>query len=663
MESLHPQQPDDPPLLRRARRFLIGPPRDLRDRSLFKHLSLLPFLAWVGLGADGLSSSCYGPMEAFLTLREHTYLAVGLAVLAAVTVFIIAAAYGCIIEEFPHGGGGYLVATKLLGERWGVISGSALLIDYVLTITVSIAAAGDALFSFLPSGWHPGKLGSEIFCIAALMTLNIRGVKESVKVLLPVFLLFLGTHVILLVGGILGRAAAIAGTAQTTVDGFHAGLAAPGFGIGAMALLFLHAYSLGGGTYTGIEAVSNGMPIMQEPRVRNGKRTMLYMATSLSITSAGLLVCYLLWGVGAVEGKTLNAVLTEKLVAGMPFGGAFVIATLLSEGGLLVVAAQAGFLDGPRVLATMAVDSWVPHRFASLSDRLTTHNGIVLMGLAALVALLYTGGDVVKLVVMYSINVFLTFSLSMFGMARSYLRKRGEVPHWRRRLALFVVGFLLCATILAVTSVEKFAEGGWITLAVTGGVVALCFVIRGHYRTVGLKLEELYAQLGSIPTDADRVPAEPDPTKPTAVVLVGCYGGLGIHTVLNAFRAFPGHFKNLVFVSVGVIDSGDFKGEGAFDALRERTEETLGRYLQLASGLGIPAAYRCAIGTDAVEEADRICRRIAEEFHGCMFFAGKVVFRRERWHQRILHNETAYLIQKRLQWAGLTMVILPAKLR
>jgi L-asparagine transporter-like permease len=239
-----------------------------------------------------------------------------------------------------------------------------------------------------------------------------------------------------------------------------------------MALLFLHAYSLGGGTYTGIEAVSNGMPIMQEPRVKNGKRTMLYMSTSLAITSAGLLLCYLLWGVSAVEGKTLNAVLTEKLVAGVPFGGAFVIATLLSEGGLLVVAAQAGFIDGPRVLANMAVDSWAPHRFAALSERLTTHNGVILMGLAALVALLYTGGDVVQLVVMYSINVFLTFSLSMFGMARSYLKKRREARLWKRRFALFTVGFLLCVTILAITSVEKFAEGGWITLAVTGALVA-----------------------------------------------------------------------------------------------------------------------------------------------------------------------------------------------
>src|SRR3990172_3336725 len=159
---------EKPPFFHRARRQLFGKPRDLGDRSLFKHLSLLPFLAWVGLGADGLSSSCYGPMEAFLTLREHTYLAIGLAVVAAATVFIIAAAYSPIIEDLPHGGGGYLGATKLLGPRWGLISGSALLIDYVLTITVSIAAAGDALFSFLPTGYHQGKVAFEIFCIVAL---------------------------------------------------------------------------------------------------------------------------------------------------------------------------------------------------------------------------------------------------------------------------------------------------------------------------------------------------------------------------------------------------------------------------------------------------------------------------------------------------------------
>jgi hypothetical protein len=311
----------------------------------------------------------------------------------------------------------------------------------------------------------------------------------------------------------------------------------------------------------------------------------------------------------------------------------------------------------------MAVDSWVPRRFAALSERLTTGNGIVLMGLAALVALLYTKGDVAHLVVMYSINVFLTFSLSMYGMAREQLRKRRAGEHWKRRFALFVVGFGLCATILVITSIEKFAEGGWITLVATGSLVALCFWIRAHYREVGEKLTELYEQLGSVACPLDAPKQAPDPKKPTAVVMVSSYGGLGIHTVLNLFRAFPGHYKNLVFVSVGVLDSGGFKGEDAVDALKQRTVETLEHYVALACGLKIPAAHKYAIGTDAVEEADKLCRQIAAEYHGATFFAGKVIFRREKWYQRLLHNETAYLVQKRLQWAGLTMVILPAKLR
>ena len=650
---------EEQPLLDRAKRLLFGKPRDLEDKSLFHQLSLIPFLAWVGLGADGLSSSSYGPMEAFITLKEHTYLALGLAALTALTVFIIASAYSCIIEEFPNGGGGYLVATKLLGERWGVTSGCALLVDYVLTITVSVAAAGDALFSFLPLHWHAAKLAFELLCIIGLITLNIRGVKESVIALLPVFILFLITHVLVIGGGILGHTTEIASTARAVSTGFKGGLST--LGAGGMALLFLHAYSLGGGTYTGLEAVSNGMPIMREPRVQTGQRTMVYMSTSLALCAGGLLLCYLLWDISPVEGKTLNAVLTEKLVAGIPFGTAFVLATLISEGALLVVGAQAGFIDGPRVLANMAVDSWVPHRFAALSERLTTGNGIVLMGVAAVAALLYTRGNVAHLVVMYSINVFLTFSLSMFGMARQQLRKKAGGEHWKRRFALFAVGFLLCATILGITSVEKFAEGGWITLVATGSLVVLCTVIRSHYRTVGQKLGELYQQLGSIPCDTQHRPEVPDPRKPTAVVMVGSYGGIGIHTVLNIFRVFPGHFKNLVFVSIGVIDSGGFKGEDSVDALKQRTGEALEKYMGLAAGLGIPAASRYAVGTDAVEEADKLCRELAKEFHGATFFAGKVIFRRERWYQRLLHNETAYLVQKRLQWAGLTMVILPAK--
>ena len=213
-----------PPQPRSLWRFLIGRPRSLSDRSLFHRLSLIPFLAWVGLGADGLSSSAYGPEEAFRQLGQHTYLAIALAAMMVLTVFVISTAYGRIIEEFPYGGGGYLVATKLLGERVGVISGSALLIDYVLTITVSIAAAGDALFSFLPLDPHVWKLPVEVLLIAGLTTINLRGARESVLALTPIFLLFLITHVVLIGWGLIAHVPQVAEVAHEARAGFQDGL-------------------------------------------------------------------------------------------------------------------------------------------------------------------------------------------------------------------------------------------------------------------------------------------------------------------------------------------------------------------------------------------------------------------------------------------------------
>src|SRR5689334_908997 len=463
---------------------------------MFSRLSLIPFLAWVGLGADGLSSSAYGPEEAFKALGRHSYLAVGLAALMAFTVLLISAAYRRIIEEFPTGGGGYVVASSLLGANAGVISGAALLVDYVLTITISIAAAGDALFSFLPGGWDGSKLGLEFGFVVLLTTLNIRGVRESVMTLLPIFLVFVVTHLILITWGIFAHLPQLPATAASVRAGFSQGSAA--LGLGGLLLLFIRAYSLGGGTYTGIEAVSNGLPIMREPKVETGKRTMLYMGTSLAFTASGLLLCYLLWGVTPEPGKTMNAVLTGRLMDGVPFGSTFVVLTLFSEAMLLVVAAQAGFIDGPRVLANMAVDSWVPHRFAALSERLTTQNGILLMGVAALAALWYSGGSVGHLVVMYSINVFLTFSLSMLAMMRFWHRHRRSRKQWKSRLLLFSSGAVLCVTILATTLYEKFSEGGWITVAITTLVIGSCFLIRRHYQSVARQLDRLYEELGDI---------------------------------------------------------------------------------------------------------------------------------------------------------------------
>jgi hypothetical protein len=483
-----------------------------------------------------------------------------------------------------------------------------------------------------------------------------------VLTLLPVFLLFLVTHVFVIGGAVLGHLPQLGATAHSVSSGFQQGVTTLGFG--GLLVIFLRAYSLGGGTYTGIEAVSNGLPIMREPRVETGKRTMVYMGVSLAFTASGLLVCYLLWQVAPVAGKTMNAVLVERLASGVPLGQVFVVLTLFSEAMLLVVAAQAGFIDGPRVLSNMAVDSWVPHRFAALSERLTTQNGILLMGAAALAALFYTGGDVGHLVVMYAINVFVTFSLSMFAMLRFWLQHRATRPEWKTRLVLFTLALALCVTILAITIYEKFLEGGWVTVLITLLVIALCFSIRRHYRSAAGKVDQLYRELGDLPvTHNDSAAQEPEPKVPVAALLVESYGGVGIHTVLNVFRAFPGHFQGLVFLSVGVVDSGEFKGEHAVEALRERTSAMLERYRALAAGMGIPSAARMTVGTEVVAAAESLCLEVTREFPKVTFFAGQLIFQRPKWWHRLLHNETAHAIQERLQWAGKTMVTLPIRVR
>ncbi|MDD1699041.1 MAG: amino acid permease, partial [Methanoregula sp.] len=382
-----------------ARHLIIGAKKNIEDPGIFHKIALFPLLAWIGLGADGVSSSSYGPPEAFIALGEHTYLAVFLALGTALTVFIISYAYTRIIEHFPSGGGGYIVATHTISDRAGVVSGSALLIDYMLTITVSIAACSEAVFSFLPYEYQPYKLVFACVLILILIELNLRGVKESVTVLAPIFLIFIAAHALLLGYGIFAHAPQIVPVAATIQTELSQDLAAIGV-IGVMAI-FLRAYSLGGGTYTGIEAVANGMQIMREPRVKTGKRTMAYMAISLAVLSGGLFACYLLWNVQPVPGQTLNAVLANGVFGSWPLGGLLALITIFSEAALLCVAAQTGFIDGPRVMANMAIDSWLPRSFALLSERLTMTNGILLMGGAALFLMIFTRGSILILITMY----------------------------------------------------------------------------------------------------------------------------------------------------------------------------------------------------------------------------------------------------------------------
>jgi amino acid transporter len=646
----------------RLRESLLGKPLDPFSGETRRHVVLIAFMAWIGLGADGLSSACYGPEEAFLALGAHTPLSLYLAALTAVTVFVIAVAYNQVIELFPSGGGGYKVATSLLGPYAGLVSGSALVVDYVLTISISVASGVDALFSLLPASIGQVKLGLEVVLTVLLVYMNLRGMKESIRFLLPIFLGFVVTHVALIGYGILAHIDRL----PTLIPEALADTRRLGGELGwvAVAALLLRAYSLGGGTYTGIEAVSNNVQSLAEPRVKTGKWTMFYMAVSLAFTAGGIILLYLLWDAHHVDGRTLNAVTFESIITSFGLAQPAINATILVvvlalEAGLLFVAANTGFLGGPAVLANMAVDSWMPHQFRNLSSRLVTQNGVILMGFAAVAVLLITAGSVSVLVVLYSINVFLTFTLSLAGLVRYWWGHQGE-GHWLLRLALSLLGLGVCAGILAVTTIEKFAEGGWITLIITGLVVAAGLAIHRHYGSMAARLdraEQVYAPPSGHVSARPRI----ERTRPAAAFIVGRNRSGLVHASRTVIGLWPGFYRNFLVVSAQPVDVRSYGGDQALEKLKASRLEDMNYFMELARQHGMASKYYMGFGVDGVEELVKLCREARAEFPQIVFFASKLVFDNETWITRFLHNQIVYSIQRRLQREDMQMVILPMR--
>ncbi len=654
------------PFLKIIKNLLIGKAKDPQDRNVFQSLSLIAFFAWVGLGADGLSSSCYGPEEAFLALKGHTYLSIFVAILTALTVILISASYSQIIELFPTGGGGYLVASKLLNPTLGMISGCALLIDYVLTIAISIASGADALFSFLPYEWNHYRLTFALFGVFLLMVMNLRGVKESVVPLTPIFLTFVVTHF----GAILYVIMTHVGQFPQIVDSTVSDINASRLEMGWVGIIFiiLRAYSLGAGTFTGIEAVSNGLPILREPKVVTGKKTMQYMSVSLALMVTGLMIAYLLLGVSHIPGKTLNAVLFESIIAGWswPWGPGLVLITLFSEAMILFVAAQAGFLGGPSVLANMALDRWFPTQFSTLSDRLVTQNGVMLMGTAALFTLAATHGSVHLLVVLYSINVFITFCLSQAGMVRHWWQVRAKEKRWEKKILVNGSGLLATTFILISVVVLKFHDGGWVTLMTTGLLVLVAIAIKRHYKNT-LKLLRRLNIL--VETASSAIPDNPnpdtfakfDPQSKTATILVNGFNGLGLHTLMGVIRYFGQEFKNFVFIQIGVIDAGNFKGVQEVDRLKASVKKDLERYIAFMNKNGYFAESFSSVGTDAIEEIEKLAENVTRRYPGVVFFGGQLVFPEDTMITRLLHNYTVFSLQRRFYQKGIPIVILPIR--
>lgn len=653
-------------MLRRIANFLIGKARDPFDKATRNHISLVAFFAWVGLGADGISSSCYGPEEAFLALGSHEELAIYLAIATAFTVFIISYAYTQVIELFPRGGGGYRVATRLLGRNAGLVSGSALLIDYVLTISISVASGIDAIFSFLPIEWQPVKLWIAIFLVGALAVLNLRGMKESIKFLMPIFIGFIVTHFFLVIYGIVAHHSGIHELLPRAIQ--ESSDLKSSAGLVFVISLFLKAFSMGGGTYTGLEAVSNNVHSLAEPRVKTAKLTMFALAVSLAFMAAGIIMLYLLWDVVKVDGQTLNAsvfyTITENWnFGGFEFGAAFVPIVLALEAGLLIVAANSGFLAGPSVVANMASDEWMPKSFSSLSSRLVVKNGILFMAIAAVITLLITGGSVHILVVLYSINVFITFSMSLLGLVIYWFRNRKRKADWKRKMVVATIGFFVCFAILIVTILEKFYEGGWITLVITSVFIAIGWSIKRMYTNFRKRLAQTELQFFDYENIAPTMgEIEIKKNAPTAAIIVDQTFGSGMNCLLQIKKLFPGIFENFIFVTVGEVDSNTFREEQRWREMRRKTKTALRKYRNYCNANGRFAKAYVGYGTDIVEKLTQLTDRVAKDYPNTVFFGTKFIFDNENIFTQILYNHVPYIMQRRLHVRGQNMVILPMKI-
>ncbi len=642
--------------------------RDPMRWETWRHAALVAVLAWAGVGADSLSSANYGPEEAYksLHLSGHEPLVLWLALITALTVVVISLAYVQIIALFPNGGGGYKAATRLVHPYAGLLSGSALIVDYSLTIAISVAAATDALFNLAPLSWLAYKPIALIAGLGFLLFINLRGIRESVTVLAPVFFGFLLTHVVLISFGLFAKGDELVGAVLNAEH--HINAVTSDGGTWALVAIIATAYAAGAGTYTGIEALSENAHTLKPPRAETGARAMALIAVSLAVIAGGIMLLYTVWLPDPETGKTLNAVVFEQTLAQLfpnqelarhvVLGVAMVFAAAL-----LLVAASSGFLGGPAVLAWMALDKWAPHSFAHLSSRLVAQNGVLTMGTAAGVLLLFTGGQVHALVVLYSINVFLTFSLSLTGLLRYNLTHRSgfKFSQWLVRTGIAVIALTVAVSILVTLFLAKFSQGAWVAVLVALLLAACGWWVRDHYLRFDKSMEQTFDELlMRDPSAALEVPKNPRIKRPVAIV-TGPHGGAGLHALMHAQRLFRGQFDAVLIISAGEVDAEAYGGHEALERLKQQVGERCGKIAAWARDHGLPAKVYTGFSTDAVETLEELCLRARADYPNVVFVATRAITRPHGWASTLLHGGTALSLQRRLHAHDAPLIVLPMR--
>ncbi|GAA4572959.1 potassium transporter KimA [Micromonospora coerulea] len=452
--------------LTRLRQALFGPP--LRSSAVLyermRKLVALPILS-----SDLLSSVAYGP-EALLTVlvvagSGALGLSLPLAALLVVLMIAVGVSYRQTIPAYPHGAGSYIVAGDNLGATAGLAAAAGLMLDYVLTVSVSVAAGVHAVTSALP-GLAPATVPLGVLVIAMLLAGNLRGVRTAGNIfVLPTYAFVATLVALLLVGYLRAAGRGFAPVPPPAVP------AAEGLGL----LLVLRAFASGAVSMTGIEAVSNAVPAFRPAEWRNARTTLGWMVGMLVVLFAGLVVLIHLAGLAPRPEQTLLSQLGRVIFPTGPWYPLLQATTAL----ILLLAANTAFNDFPRLLFFMAREGHAPRRFLHMGDRLAFSNGLVALSLAAAVIFVVFGGHTESLIPLYAVGVFLAFTLSQAGMVVHWRRRRGR--GWHHRLALNAVGAALSGLVLVTAAVAKFAEGAWVVVIAVPLLVLLFRRIHRHY--------------------------------------------------------------------------------------------------------------------------------------------------------------------------------------
>ncbi|MER5702357.1 APC family permease [Micromonospora sp. NPDC002296] len=617
--------------LARLRRGALGPPL-ASSAVLYERMRKL--VALPVLSSDLLSSVAYGP-EAMLTvlaLAGSTALGLSLplAALLVVLMIMVGVSYRQTIPAYPHGAGSYIVAGDNLGAGAGLAAAAGLMVDYVLTVSVSMAAGIHAVTSALP-GLTGLTVPLGVLMIAVLLAGNLRGVRTAGNIfVLPTYAFVVALLAVLGVGFLRAAGRGFAALPPPDVP------VAEGLGL----LLVLRAFSSGAVSMTGIEAVSNAVPAFRPPEWRNARTTLSWMVAMLVVLFAGIVVLIHLNGLAPRPGETLLSQLARSSFPTGPWYALVQAATAL----ILLLAANTAFNDFPRLLFFMARAGHAPRRFLHMGDRLAFGNGLVALSVTAALVFLAFGGHTEALIPLYAVGVFLAFTLSQAGMVVHWRRRRGA--RWRRRLVVNAFGATLSGLVLLTAAVAKFAEGAWVVVVAVPLLVLLFHRVQRHYRRLDGALA-LRPPGGSPASSGPSLPAEgqevPQQIQHLVVVPVARLNRASLRAL--AYAASLGQPTLAVHLAPNEEEADRFRGQW----------EAWGDHLRLET---IVSPYRAVIGPLAhylealhASRADLVLTVIVPE-----------VVLRHPWH-RPLHSQVERRLRRALrELAGVVVTSVPVHL-